>query len=353
GYDHNRFDDYNIFVFDIGGGTCDISVLKVRGGDFEIAGRAGDNQLGGRDFDNLLLNYYAKKIKAEHNFDVFDEKNLRAKIRLRELCEEAKKQLSVKDEEQIELSNVQKDIDDECVSRKLFEDEVKDLVVRSAEHVLHEKLPIGIGIGLFEDRYEIILKRNTNIPSEPVTKNFTTVFNKQDRIMFKVYEGERVIASKNTLIDSFILEVPPKPAGDISVPLTMSIDTNGILRAYAEYNGKRQELTIQPDKMVSGDNIQEMLNALETNRRTDKAEAEAKRVRTQLRGNIEFIKDACEKEKNAKTQKLMSKIKEIDQWLCSTTEPLTPEIREKFVSIEDEATKLLTKYHKTITSLKQ
>ena len=99
GYDHQRFDDYNIFVFDMGGGTCDISVLKVSEGKFEVTGRAGDNQLGGRDFDNLIINYFAKKIKDEYGFDVFEEKNLAAKIRLRELCEDVKKRLTTLNEE--------------------------------------------------------------------------------------------------------------------------------------------------------------------------------------------------------------------------------------------------------------
>ena len=94
GYDHNRFDDYNIFVFDMGGGTCDISVLKVKKGEFEILGRAGDNQLGGRDFDNLLMNYYTKMLKNEYGIDIFDPDKIREKIRLRELCEEAKKRLT-------------------------------------------------------------------------------------------------------------------------------------------------------------------------------------------------------------------------------------------------------------------
>lgn len=133
----------------------------------------------------------------------------------------------------------------------------------------------------------------------------------------------------------------------------MSIDRNGILTAYAEYKGKKEQLVIDSKKIVSGDNIQEMLNALEMNRKTDKAEDEAKRSRMQLRQNIEFITAVCEKEKEINTEKLMQKIKEIDEWLSSTTDPLTPDIREKFVSIEDEATTLLAKYHKTLTSFKE
>ena len=132
----------------------------------------------------------------------------------------------------------------------------------------------------------------------------------------------------------------------------MSIDNNGILTAYVEYKGKKEQLVIDTSKMISGEGIQEMLNALEIHRKTDKAEEEAKRARTQLRQNIEFIKGVCEKETTINTESLLEKIKEIDDWMVSTTEPLTTEIREKFVSIEEEAKKLLSKYHKNIKSFK-
>ena len=163
---------------------------------------------------------------------------------------------------------------------------------------------------------------------------------------FQVFEGERLIASKNTRLGSFTIDVPKKAVGEIEVPLTMSIDRNGILVAYAEYDGKKEQLRINPDKMSSGDNIQEMLNALETNRKTDRIQAEANRARSQLRTNIEFMKNACKKENNTKTKKLMKKIEEVDKWLSSTKEPLTSEIREKFMRIEDEATKLFITYEK-------
>jgi len=424
GYDHNRFDDYSIFVFDMGGGTCDISILKVKEGKFEIVGRAGDNQLGGRDFDNLLMNYYANILKEQHGVDIFDPNETRGKIRLRELCEEAKKRLTNTDMDIVELSHVKNDLPDHELTYDIFRKEVNSLVVRAKKlcenalkeskidiseidevllvggscrmrvikkmlkeffpnqalkesinpdeaiaygatvraaqfldsnldnKALLEKLPIGIGVGLLEDRYEIVLRRNTHIPCKPVKKNYVTSFNNQEALKFVIYEGERVIASKNTCLGSFTVKVPKKPAGEITVPLTMSINRNGILVAYAEYNGERTQLAIESDKMTSGDGIQEMLNALEVNRQTDKAAEEAQRARSQLRTNIEFIKAACEKESNKKNSNLIKKIKEIDDWLSKSKAPLTQEIRDKFISIEDEAKTLLNKYHKTLTSFK-
>ena len=238
---------------------------------------------------------------------------------------------------------------------------------KASTQMLGEKLPIGIGIGLLEDQYDIILKRNTDIPSREVTKNYCTVVNNQKGMTFKVssdnfkillyfffqiYEGERPIASKNTLLGEFTIEFPPKDSGEVSVALTMSIDKNGILTAYAKYEDKIEDFVIDVEKVISGDSVQEMLNALEINRITDRAEAEAKRARGEMRINIEHIKAICKKEQSSETKDLMEKIKGIDRWLSSTQEPLTPEIREKFINIEDKAKELAQKYNKSITSFK-
>lgn len=132
----------------------------------------------------------------------------------------------------------------------------------------------------------------------------------------------------------------------------MSIDKNGVLIAYAKYEDKVEDFVIDLEKVISGDSIQEMLNALELNRLTDKAEEEAKRARAEMRTNIEHIKAVWEKEKRSDMNNLMEKIKEIDQWLFSTKDPLTAKIRKTFIDIEDEAKKFVQKYNKTLTSFK-
>ncbi|KAE9545947.1 hypothetical protein FO519_010841, partial [Halicephalobus sp. NKZ332] len=105
----------------------------------------------------------------------------------------------------------------------------------------------------------------------------------------------------------------------------MSIDKNGILKFYAECEGKREQFVIDPDKMSSGDKLEEMLREMKINEKADKIEDEAKQKRTNMRTNIEYIKAA---------------LNEIGEWLSSTNEPLTPEIKQKFVSVEDEAKRL-------------
>src|SRR5207244_5818499 len=81
-----------IAVFDLGGGTFDISVLDVGDGVFEVKGVNGDTHLGGDDFDQVLIDYVADEFKREHGIDL--RKDQMALQRLKEACERAKKDLS-------------------------------------------------------------------------------------------------------------------------------------------------------------------------------------------------------------------------------------------------------------------
>uniref|UniRef100_A0A914XVI0 Heat shock protein 70 n=1 Tax=Panagrolaimus superbus TaxID=310955 RepID=A0A914XVI0_9BILA len=83
-YDHKRFDDYNLFVFDLGGGTFDITIMSIQDGRFIVKASGGDNNLGGRDFDNVLIKELMKRLKetGTQNSD-----NSKPKIRLRALAE--------------------------------------------------------------------------------------------------------------------------------------------------------------------------------------------------------------------------------------------------------------------------
>ncbi|KAE9554039.1 hypothetical protein FO519_002735 [Halicephalobus sp. NKZ332] len=334
-------------------------------------------------------------VEGENNRPVYDlgdgrkllpeeSNNLKIKVRLREMCEKVKQDLSDSTEEtnavkesslQIgdinevlliggssRVKEIREMLEELFINQRLNESVNPDeavaygATIRAAQilndkafpHVLIEKLPIGIGTDLSEDRYDIVLERNTLIPSEEVKKNYVTTFNNQKSISFYIYEGERPIASKNTLLGKFSIKVPPKDVGEVKVILTMSIDKNGILKVYAEYEGNKEELIIDSGKISSGNKIKEMLKEMKMYEEMDRVEVLAKTARSSMRNNIEHIKAVCEKETGANIKRLMNTVKEIDGWLSSTSEPLTREIKQKFISIEDEAEKLVKKYNKNI-----
>ena len=92
GLDKADEDDMNIMVYDLGGGTLDVTIMEFGGGVFEVRSTSGDTQLGGTDMDNVLLKYLADDFKAKEGVDLMD--NDQAVQRLREAAEKAKIELS-------------------------------------------------------------------------------------------------------------------------------------------------------------------------------------------------------------------------------------------------------------------
>ena len=92
GLDKQDDDEINIMVYDLGGGTLDVTIMEFGGGVFEVKSTSGDTQLGGTDMDNVLLNYLADEFKAKEGIDLRD--NDQAVQRLREAAEKAKIELS-------------------------------------------------------------------------------------------------------------------------------------------------------------------------------------------------------------------------------------------------------------------
>ena len=81
GLDRRGLTDSNVLIFDLGGGTFDVSLLNIDKGVFEVKATAGDTHLGGEDFDNILVEYCCGEFKKKHDIDI--RKNLRSIRRLR------------------------------------------------------------------------------------------------------------------------------------------------------------------------------------------------------------------------------------------------------------------------------
>ena len=92
GLDKAEEEDMNIMVYDLGGGTLDVTIMEFGGGVFEVRSTSGDTQLGGTDMDNVLIKYLADEFKAQEGIDLMD--NDQAVQRLREAAEKAKIELS-------------------------------------------------------------------------------------------------------------------------------------------------------------------------------------------------------------------------------------------------------------------
>ncbi|XP_057454058.1 heat shock 70 kDa protein 4-like [Lotus japonicus] len=124
----------NVLIFDLGGGTFDVSLLTIEEGIFEVKATAGDTHLGGEDFDNRLVSHFVAEFKRKHKKDI--STNARALRRLRTACERAKRTLSSTTQTTIEIDSLFEGIDFySTITRARFEELNMDLFRKCMEPV--------------------------------------------------------------------------------------------------------------------------------------------------------------------------------------------------------------------------
>ncbi|CAF1054324.1 unnamed protein product [Didymodactylos carnosus] len=134
GLDKKATGERNILIFDLGGGTFDVSVLKIEEGIFEVKSTAGDTHLGGEDFDNRMVSHFVQEFKRKSNKDL--SQNKRGLRRLRTACERAKRTLSSSSQASIEIDSLHEGIDFYSnITRARFEELNADLFRSTLEPV--------------------------------------------------------------------------------------------------------------------------------------------------------------------------------------------------------------------------
>ncbi|KAJ7955660.1 Heat shock 70 kDa protein [Quillaja saponaria] len=130
----SRRGEQNVLIFDLGGGTFDVSLLTIEEGIFEVKATAGDTHLGGEDFDNRMVNHFVSEFRRKHKKDISG--NARALRRLRTACERAKRTLSSTSQTTIEIDSLYEGIDFYAtITRARFEELNMDLFRKCMEPV--------------------------------------------------------------------------------------------------------------------------------------------------------------------------------------------------------------------------
>ncbi len=164
-----------IFVYDLGGGTFDVSILELGDGVFEVKATNGDTQLGGDDFDNKIIDYIASTFKAENGIDLKGDKM--ALQRLKEAAEKAKIELSSATQTNINLPFITADATgpkhiDMTLTRAKFNELTHDLVQRTIEPMKKALNDAGLSIGEIDK--VVLVGGSTRIPAVvDAVKNFT------------------------------------------------------------------------------------------------------------------------------------------------------------------------------------
>ncbi len=328
----------HLIVYDLGGGTFDVSVVRVEHGIFEVLSTHGDTKLGGDDIDRSIVQHWQTKYP--------ETKSEVASLRL--IAEEAKRALSESDNFKKEQQGVtytltkqeleflsapwidktinsckqalqdagltKSDVDQVIlvggstrmpyvkervhlffqrpVNDSINPDEVVAMgaALQAAQldgadmgHLLLDVTPLSLGIETAGGLMDVLIPRNSKIPFS-VSRQYTTQRDGQTSIRISVYQGERDQIIHNRELSTFLISgIPAMPAGMAKLKITFQIDANGMLKVEAQEqrSGIRQDVVINPIENLTKDQIDHKL--LEAHSHAD----EDKEVRAKIQLQVE------------------------------------------------------------------
>ena len=307
-YGLDNEEEQKIMVYDLGGGTFDVSVIEIGDGVIEVLATSGDNHLGGDDFDKRIMDYLVDTFKKSDGVDLSTDKM--AMQRLKEAAEKAKKELSSLTTSNINLPFITATAEgpkhmDITLTRADFDRLTADLVERtvipvqnalkdaglsagelnkvllvggstripavqdkvkaltgkepsktlnpdecvaieagSGDILLLDVTPLTLGIETMGGVATPLIERNTTIPVKK-SQIFSTAENNQTAVDIHVVQGERPLAVDNKTLGRFRLDgIPAAPRGIPQIEVTFDIDANGIVNVTAKDLGSGKEQKI-------------------------------------------------------------------------------------------------------------
>ncbi|WP_037658375.1 Hsp70 family protein [Streptomyces griseofuscus] len=301
-------DDQTILVFDLGGGTFDVSLLEIGDGVVEVKATNGDNHLGGDDWDQRVVDYLVKQFQSGHGVDLSKDKM--ALQRLREAAEKAKIELSSSTETSINLPYITASAEgplhlDEKLTRAQFQQLTADLLER-CKTPFHNVIK-DAGISINEIDHVVLVGGSTRMPAVAELVKELTGGKEANKgvnpdevvaigasLQAGVLKGEvkdvllldvkREIAAYNKKLGMFELTgLPPAPRGVPQIEVSFDIDANGIMHVTAKDlgTGKEQKMTVTGGSSLPKDEVDRMREEAERYAEDDHKRREAAETRNQ------------------------------------------------------------------------
>lgn len=222
----NEEEDINVLVYDLGGGTFDVSVLTIDNGIFEVKATGGDTHLGGVDFDKRLAEYVMQEFKKKHKLDI--SINPKAVRRILNACERAKRSLSASSQTTIEIESLHERIDlNITITRAKFEDICQDLFAKCLETVSNVLNDSKLGKNDIHD--VILVGGSTRIPK--IQEMLSDFFNGKE--LCKSVNPDEAVAHGAAIQAAILNKQDIKELKDLLLldvcPLSLGIETSGNL----------------------------------------------------------------------------------------------------------------------------
>merc|ERR1712172_466180 len=234
GLDKKGASEANVLIFDLGGGTFDVSILTIEDGIFEVKSTAGDTHLGGEDFDNRMVDHFCNEFKRKHKKDLSGNK--RALRRLRTACERAKRTLSASAQANIEIDSLFEGVDFyTSITRARFEEMCSDLFRGTLEPVEKALRDAKMDKSSIDDI--VLVGGSTRIPK--VQKLLSDLFNGKE--LNKSINPDEAVAYGAAVQAAILTGETHSSVSDVLLldvaPLSLGIETaGGVMTALIKRN---------------------------------------------------------------------------------------------------------------------